>query len=670
MTVAAVSKIGLAVHRDAERAVLGALQSFGLCEIITPRDEEGSAQNPGQKTLAYGFDVDTALGDARYALRVLESYYEEPGDLLSRMLELPERNSVAQLHQIYQAFPLSSVVEKLRQKERALAENHSEYSRSELFQSLLHSLLSFPHELSLITRGTEYVRGILGTLPGENIPKAKADLRTLSSYAEVHTYDYGDSKNEKLLVALYPREEAERVGEALIKLGFVRMDLPQEYQSFAESEQERLLQRLELLRSQEAELLQEFQALASEHVPSLRKAADYLGILKSRDEASENAAATEKTKHFSLWCPKSEIPLLQKALETFQSDIDMVVDLPLEEGDVPPTILRNPRWVHPYEPLTNLYGAPGYGGIDPTAFFAPFFFLFFGMCLSDGGYGLVFACIFLWLFHAYRIEGEKRKFFSLLFWGSVSTVVVGALTGSWLGDMFEQFPFLNFMVPFKESLVVLNPMNDPISFLILSLILGVVQVLFGLSIAMVRNIQKKDYIAAAGDQGGWMTLIVGLILLGLGAGGFVPPLVFLLGKLLAALGAILLVATQGREKEGIVRKVVSGVLSLYNVTSFLGDILSYSRLLALGLATAAVAMIINTLTVLVSGIPYVGWVFAILLFLGGHTFSLAVNALGAFVHSLRLQYVEFFSKFFTASGRFFQPYRFSTRYTTVTGEQE
>jgi len=198
----------------------------------------------------------------------------------------------------------------------------------------------------------------------------------------------------------------------------------------------------------------------------------------------------------------------------------------------------------------------------------------------------------------------------------------------------------------------------------------VVQVLFGLTIAMVRNIREKDYIAAAGDQGGWMTLIVGLILLGLGAGGFVPPVVFLFGKLLSLLGVILLVATQGREKDGIFRKIISGILSLYNVTSFLGDILSYSRLLALGLATAAVAMIINTLTVLVSGIPYVGWIFAIVLFLGGHIFSLAVNALGAFVHSLRLQYVEFFSKFFTASGRFFQPYRFSTKYTTVTGEQE
>ncbi len=670
MTVAAVSKIGLAVHRESERAVLAALQSFGLCEIIAPREEDSDSRDQRQKSLAYGFDVDAALGDARYALRVLESYYEDSGDLLSRILEVPERNTVAQLHRVYQAFPLASVVEDLRCKERILAENHSEYSRNELFQSVLDALLSFPHELSLLTQGTEYVRGILGTLPGENVDKAEEDLRKISSYSEVYSYDYGDSKSEKLLVALYPRQDGDAVGEALIKLGFVRMDLPEGYTSFAESEKERLLQKLQVLRDQEAELLQEFRGLASEHVESLRKVVDYLGILKSRDEVSENASATESTKYYSLWCPKSEIPLLQKVLEKFQKDIDMVVNLPIEEGDAPPTILKNPPWVHPYEPLTNLYGAPGYGGIDPTIFFAPFFFLFFGMCLSDGGYGLVFACIFLWLFHAYRIEGEKRKFFSLLFWGSISTVVVGALTGSWLGDMFEQFPFLNFMVPLKESMVVLNPMNDPISFLILSLFLGVVQVLFGLTIAMVRNIREKDYIAAAGDQGGWMTLIVGLILLGLGAGGFVPPVVFLFGKLLSLLGVILLVATQGREKDGIFRKIISGILSLYNVTSFLGDILSYSRLLALGLATAAVAMIINTLTVLVSGIPYVGWIFAIVLFLGGHIFSLAVNALGAFVHSLRLQYVEFFSKFFTASGRFFQPYRFSTKYTTVTGEQE
>ncbi len=670
MTVAAVSKIGLAVHKESERSVLAALQSFGLCEIIAPREEEAEPRDQGRKDFAYGFDVDASLGDARYALRVLESYYEDSGDLLSRMLELPEKSSVEKLYEIYRAFPLASVVETLRQKERVLAENRSEYSRSELFQSLLESLFSFPYELSLLTSGTEYVRGILGTLPGEQVPKAEADLRNISPFAEVYSYDYGDSKNEKLLVALFPREKGDVVTEALIKLGFVRMDLPQEYVSFAESEKERLSKKLEALRSQEEALFEEFGSLASKHVEPLRKAVDYLGILKSREEVAENAASTERTKYFSIWCPKSAIPLLQKALEKFQKDIDMMVDLPLEEDEVPPTILKNPRWVHPYEPLTNLYGAPGYGGIDPTVFFAPFFFLFFGMCLSDGGYGLVFACIFLWIFHSYRVEGEKRKFFSLLFWGSISTIVVGALTGSWLGDMFEQFPFLHFMVPLKESLVVLNPMSDPISFLILSLILGVVQVLFGLGIALVRNVQQKDYIAAAGDQGGWITLIVGLLLLGLGAGGFVPGAVLLLGKILSASGAILLVTTQGREKEGVIRKVISGILSLYNITSFLGDILSYSRLLALGLATAAVAMIINTLTVLVAGIPYVGWLFAILLFLGGHIFSLAVNALGAFVHSLRLQYVEFFSKFFTASGRFFQPYRFSAKYTTVTGERE
>ncbi|HPJ27132.1 MAG TPA: V-type ATPase 116kDa subunit family protein, partial [Synergistaceae bacterium] len=417
MTVAAVSKIGLAVHKESERAVLAALQSFGLCEIVAPREEDAENRDQRQKTFAYGFDVDASSGDARYALRVLEPYYQDSGDLLSRMLELPERNSVAQLRRTYEDFPLQSLVETLRQKERLLAENRSEYSRSELFQSVLDSLLSFPHELSLITRGTEYVRGVLGTLPGDNVAKAEEGLRSVSSYSEAYAYDYGDSKNEKLFVALFPRENGESATEVLIKLGFVRMDLPQEYVSHAEPEKEKLLRKLEDLRSQEESLLEEFRSLAAEHVEPLRKAVDYLGVLKSRDEVSENAASTERTKYFSLWCPKSELPLLLKTLEKFEKEIDLVADLPTEEGEIPPTILKNPRWAHPYEPLTNLYGAPGYGGIDPTVFFAPFFFLFFGMCLSDGGYGLVFACIFLWIFHTYRVEGEKRKFFSLLFWG-------------------------------------------------------------------------------------------------------------------------------------------------------------------------------------------------------------------------------------------------------------
>ncbi|MBQ9881410.1 MAG: V-type ATP synthase subunit I, partial [Synergistes sp.] len=162
--------------------------------------------------------------------------------------------------------------------------------------------------------------------------------------------------------------------------------------------------------------------------------------------------------------------------------------------------------------------------------------------------------------------------------------------------------------------------------------------------------------------------LLGLVLTGCSMTGYLPPQTALFSKLVACAGALILVLTQGREKKNIAAKLFSGVLSLYNVTGYLGDVLSYSRLLALGLGSAAVGMVINLLARLVSGTPYVGVVLAVLIFVLGHSFSIVVNLLGAFIHSLRLQYVEFFGKFYNATGHDFAPLRNSAQYSIIQEE--
>ena len=163
-------------------------------------------------------------------------------------------------------------------------------------------------------------------------------------------------------------------------------------------------------------------------------------------------------------------------------------------------------------------------------------------------------------------------------------------------------------------------------------------------------------------------LLTGLLIFG--AGSFKAPGLVPVGKWMAIAGAVILVLTQGREKKGIFSKLISGCLSLYNVTSYLGDVLSYSRLLALGLVGGAVAMIINLMSSLCGGTAYVGWILALLIFFGGHVFSMVINILGAFVHPLRLQYVEFFGKFYSSGGAPFTPFRYKTDYVNVAPRDE
>jgi V/A-type H+-transporting ATPase subunit I len=313
-----------------------------------------------------------------------------------------------------------------------------------------------------------------------------------------------------------------------------------------------------------------------------------------------------------------------------------------------------------------MFGLPGYGGLDPTSVVAPFVYICFGLCFGDAAYGGIVATALIVLLLRNRVAGTIRSLMTALIISNICAVIFGALTFSWFGDSITSFSFLRFLTPL-ENIKILDPMNDPMTMIYVSLAFGFAQIFIGLAIAMYDNIRKGDVFAALADQGGWMLFLCSLVFLGLSSAGVlpVPSGIF---KAASAAGAVILAATQGREKKSVLGKLFSGVMSLYNVTGYLGDLLSYSRLLALGLSSAAVGTVVNLLANLVSGIPYVGVILGLLIFALGHAFGIAVNVLGAFVHSLRLQYVEFFGKFYTAAGEEFAPLAMKTQYVRVVGE--
>ena len=315
-----------------------------------------------------------------------------------------------------------------------------------------------------------------------------------------------------------------------------------------------------------------------------------------------------------------------------------------------PVVLKNPGFVEPFEMITDLYSPPGKNDFDPNILVSVFYFIFFGMMISDAGYGIVLTLLGLWALKTLKPKGILKKLMGLITLGGISTVFWGAMFGGWFGDLFNARPLW------------MNPLDDPMSLLIVSFVLGIIQIFVGLGAAAYKNIKSGNVLDAVYDQGLWAVLLIGLIM-------FVYPPLGGVAKVLSIVGAIGLVLTQGRSKPNILGKLSSGILSLYDVTGYLSDVLSYSRILALGLATGVIAMVINTMAKML-GFNIIGYVLMAVALVIGHVFNIAINALGAYVHSSRLQYVEFFGKFYEGGGRTFSPFMVKTKYTNLMSEEE
>lgn len=661
MAIASFKRVDIVAHKSIVGDLVAELQQMGFCEQI-----EDKSNCPTEITKK-GFQqnsVDSAQAEIKFILRLLEPKYKDNGGIEKILSPKPKYN-LNELRCIFDNSAISVLSEEIKNIEKESSGLKSKEAFLKTTKDALSGFSDMKFPLAFFSQGTTKVHGVLGVVATSQFAGFRDFLVSLSSDL-VDFYSKESPKNDKetYLAVVYSRVIEKDILDACVQFGLSKVELDKNLTDLPEKERGIIAKSLELIEKQHIQTENKIISLASKWVPKLRLLSDYLSVLSDRFEVLDKANSTEEIIFLSFWIPEKNILGFKDKMKHFESLTEYSISDP-EKTDKPPVLLDNSGFFGAYEPLTSLYGAPAYGSIDPTALMAPFFFVFFGMCLGDGGYGILLAFVFFGAIKKYHMIGDSRRFFSILGLGGISTIFMGMVTGSWLGDMIDVFPFLKFLAPIKNAPAFLDPLNDPITFLIISLALGVIQILYGLSAALVHNFKKGDKVAAFADQGGWIALLVGILFYSGGLGGFLGENLAFLGKMLCWGGVVVLVATQGRHKPTIVGKVVSGVLSLYNLTSYLGDVLSYSRLLALGLASSAVAMIINMLSDLVGGVPYVGWIFGALIFIGGHLFNLAINVLGAFVHSLRLQYVEFFSKFYVSGGRTFAPLRYRTDHVTI-----
>jgi V/A-type H+-transporting ATPase subunit I len=401
---------------------------------------------------------------------------------------------------------------------------------------------------------------------------------------------------------------------------------------------------------------------------AVQAALEYDKVLVAVDEAAERLAKTSIEEKFGAtretfliegWIRSRDERGVRERLSTLSPTIHVSARDP-EPGEEIPIDLNNNPVVRPFEFVTTLYGRPVYWEFDPTPFLAPFFVVFFGLCISDAGYGLILAAL-TFVFMRKMQPGGGRKLMQLMFMGGLSTAVVGAITGGWFGIDPGIMP------GWLRGIIVMNPLREPMKMLNIVFILGIVQIVTGLAIKMVAEFKEGRWLDGILDRFVWILFIVFLVPLGYNfiLGGEVSAGAMDFCKKAAMGAGLVVVVTGARKNANPILKVLGGVLKLYDVVGYFGDVLSYARLLALGLATGAIAMAINGVAEMARGIPFVGIIAAIIILIGGHLFNIAVNCLGGFVHSGRLQYLEFFSKFFEGGGREFAPFREEKKYSVV-----
>lgn len=666
MALAKMTKGRIVVHKSVADELAERLQNLGCCEFVANTSEEYSG-NASVQLKAKQKHIDGLLSDTRFVLRLLEPYESEKEGGLAAVLDQAPAIELKDLAAKVDEEKFNSLVDIVRDTDRSITECRTELSRQRGLLAQLETFESLKYPLEIFTEGTETVSGSLYAVPKESVGKLSDAIAEKAGDLFELDIMSSDPKDANVMCSVICRkEDMPAVAEACSALSGNRIEIPRDFKMDSDGERRRIEEEITKLEENERILERRFESRADEGMDMARTCSDYWTILRDRLESMLSGLPTEEVLIWNFWMPEKQLENVKDAIEDFEALVQFDTVEP-EEGEVPPTMLKN-GWSSSVESLTLMYGTPTYGRVDPTSLMAPFFFVFLGMCFGDAGYGLLLTGIFGYMLVRHNMSGTLRNFFVMLTIGMVCTIVMGALTGSWFGDSIDVFPFLSSLVPFKDALKHLDPMNDPMTLLVISLALGFIQVIFGLFIAFKENWSSGDKFSAFADQGGWIIFLVGLLLFGLGAMGKIPDPWASLSKYVAILGALILIATQGRAKENIFGKLFSGVLSLYDVTGYLGDVLSYSRLLALGLGSAAVGMVINLLAKLVAGTPYVGIPAAILIFVLGHAFSIAVNLLGAFIHSLRLQYVEFFGKFYDANGRDFSPLRNATHFANVKEE--
>ena len=574
------------------------------------------------------------------AATVLSAYgrYRKKGGLLTPTPEYTEtefskeRDDVR--NTVIKAIELN---EQLEGAENGLKKCRAELSELEPFLALGQSA----EELS----GTNYTSVILGRIPYS--AKQKNDpLEELCERFGVTYEAFSESGGMRYFyMPVFCDDEAEIKSE-LDKAGFEPLSLPYKTGTAKEKQAEiqNRMSRLEFIKQSVSEELE----AESQNAESVEL---FYDTEKAKADRSELPAdTTESTVILTGWVRSDRTDRIKAALDEASDLYSLSFEDPAE-GETPPSVTKDPYLIDQCSAITDAYSPPGPDDVDPNPFMGPWYYFLFGMMIADVGYGALTAILMFIYKKLKKPTGNAGKMVNVMLYASIPAVFWGVMYGSYFGQTWNP--------------VLFNPLDNILAALALSMIVGVLHMFTGMAIKAYKNIRSGKIIAAIADQISWILIITG-------AGLLFLPQTRTAAYITAGTGVALLVIFGGYAKKSVFGKITGGVASLYGITSYVSDILSYLRIFALALASGLIGMVMNTIAGMISGaipVPVLNIVVSLPIYILGHGINIALSLLSAYVHTGRLQYIEFFGKFYDGGGVKFVPLQRNNKYTRIVNEK-
>ena len=663
MTMLQMQRIYIYALKKDRKPLLEMLQRRGVVEISDEIPEDNVFHKTDTSYAKSG--IEKNINACRDAITILDNY----APINKSMLSMLNGRTIVSTED-YAAFKDKYVKDANRiiTCNKAIAEHKADILRLEVQVEMLTPWVALDIPMSF--SGTKSTKGYIGTLPKQ---VALDDIYgKLAEYMPVNVDIISSSKEQTCIFVLCSKEKSEGVYEALREMDFAH---PGMITDRAPSEQ------LTILKGQINEANHAIGVAEKEIIDLAAGREDFLFLQdydKMRFDKYEVIGQLLQTKNVFVMtgfiAARDAKKLEEELTKRFEAAVE--VEEPDEDEEVP-VQLSNNAFARPLEWVVESFSMPGKGEVDPTFSMAVFYYLLFGIMFADAGYGLIMvvACGFCLWKGRNKIEGFTKNFLGMFLYCGIATTFWGVLFGSYFGDLFDVIATNYFGVTKVPVIPPLwfFPVNEPIRMLTFSMALGIVHLLFGLIMKIYQLVRLKDYIGIVCDAVSWFVLVVSstILLLSLdmiknilGVSINIPPIVKTISAVLAVLSSLLIILTNGRESKNPFKRFLKGVYAIYGITGYLSDVLSYSRLLALGLASSVISSVINKMAGM-AGKGIIGPLIFVTILLFGHVINFAINILGAYVHTNRLQYVEFFGKFYEGGGRSFNPFRMKTKYYKV-----